>query len=313
MTGADRRPSVTAIVVSWNAAGLIDDCLGALYRHAPRGRAFEVVVVDNASSDGTVERIRARWPDVRLIANRENVGYTRANNQAIRASTSDNLLLVNADAFVGAGCADVLCDALDADPRVAIAGPRLVYGDGSWQRWTAGQAPSLRTAVNHYLFLERIDPSRFPGIFLGRDVRTPRCVDWVSSACMVVRRAALDRIGLMDERFFVYMDDVDLCQRARDDGWEVWYRPDAECVHLMGRSTRPEAGSISKDALRNFNRYFAERNGRARTLALRAVQTAGFAARVVAYRAAGLARGDPALHAKARAHWAYLKLAGRTN
>ena len=307
MTGAERE-TVSAIVVAWNSADLIDRCLTALEAQAGPSRALEIIVVDNASTDGTADLVRKRWPGVRLIANDENLGYTRANNQAIRASTGELLFLVNADAFPAAGSLDALAAQLAADPRAAIVAPRLVYGDGTWQRWTAGRAPSLRAAMNYYWFLERMSPRRFRGLFLGADVRQPQTVDWVSSACMLVRRSALDDIGLMDERFFVYMDDVDLCQRARDAGWRVWYRPDANCIHLMGRSTRPSAGSISKDALRNFNRYFESRHGRARTLALRAVQATGFAMRVALYQAASLARGDPGLRAKARAHWAYLKL-----
>ncbi len=307
MTGAERA-SLTVVVVAWKSRGLLDDCLRAIHAEIDGRRSVEVIAVDNASGDGTVEHLRSAWPSVRVIANTENVGYTRANNQAIRASRGEYLLLVNADAFLRPGCLEVLCAQLDADPRAAVAAPRLVYGDGSWQRWTAGRAPSLGAAINHYLFLERIRPRVFRGLFLGADTRDVERVDWVSSACMLVRRAALERIGLMDERFFVYMDDVDLCQRARDDGWTVWYRPDAECVHLMGRSTRPEPGSISKEALRNFNRYFALRHGRTRTIALRAIEAVGFAVRVALYQCAGLARGDPRLREKARAHWAYLKL-----
>lgn len=308
MTGADSRKSasVTAVIVMWNARALIDDCLAAVFDDAPA--ALEVIVVDNASNDGSAEHVRQRWPHVRLIENSENVGYTRANNQAIKASTGEYLLLVNADAFLRPGCVEAMCAQLDDDPRAAVVGPRLVYGDGTWQRWTAGRAPSLGAAINHYLFLERVRPQVFGGLYLAQDVRTSRRVDWVSSACMLVRRAALDEIGLMDERFFLYMDDVDLCQRARDGGWNVWYRPDAECVHLMGRSTRPTPGSISKDALRNFNRYFVRQHGPTAGFVLRCVEALGFGVRVVAYLGASLARGDPAMRAKAHAHWAYLRL-----
>lgn len=299
---------MTVVVVTWNSRALLDACLSAIFDDLDDRRAVDVIVVDNASQDGTLEQLERAWPHVRVIGNSQNVGYTRANNQAIRDSRGDYLLLVNADAFLRPGCLAALCTQLDADPHVAVIAPRLVYGDGSWQRWTAGRAPSLGAAANHYLFLERLNPRLFRGLFLGADCLTPEPVDWVSSACMLVRRAALDQIGLMDERFFVYMDDVDLCQRARDAGWSVWYWPEAECVHLMGRSTRPEPGSISKDALRNFNRYFAERNGSSSAAVLRAIQAVGFGIRVALYEVAALARGDPGLRAKARAHWAYLKL-----
>ena len=307
MTGADAMSRVTAVVVTWNGRELIDGCLESVFGNAPLERSIEVVVVDNASTDGTAAHVRERWPAVRLIANTENAGYTRANNQAIRATQGDYLLLINADARLEPGCADLLIAALERDRRGAIAGPRLVFGDGSWQRWTAGRSPSLAAAANHYLFLDRLSP-RLRGLYLSSDVREPGAVDWVSSACLVARRDAVEEVGLMDEGFFVYMDDVDLCQRVRDRGWRVWYEPRAQAVHFMGRSTRPLPGSIAPDALRNFNRYFAQRHGRVRELALRGIEALGFALRIAAYRARAAARGDPAASEKARMHLAYLRL-----
>ena len=307
MTGADARIEVSAVIVAWNGRALIDECLRSVFAHAG-GRSLEVIVVDNGSTDGTAEHVRSSWPEVSLIANEQNAGYTRANNQAVKVARGRYLLLINADARLEPGCLEALVARLDRDDRAAIAGPRLVFGDGSWQRWTAGRAPGLAAALNHYLFLERLSP-RFGGLYLGRDVRDARVVDWVSSACLVARRDAFDEVGGMDERFFVYMDDVDLCQRVRDRGWRVWYEPVAQCVHLMGKTTRPVAGSIAPDALRNFNRYYARRNGRAAALALRAIEAAGFALRVALYRAASFARGDPTARDKARMHRAYLRLA----
>ena len=311
MTGASARPDVTAVVVSWNTRDLLADCLRSLRAHAPAGRTLEVIVVDNGSRDGTGEMVRRGWPEARLIANPENLGYTRANNQAIRASRGRYLLLINADARLTPDCLRRLLQRIDADPRAGAVGPRLVYGDGSWQRWTAGRAPSLRTAVNYFLFLERLLPGNpaFAGIFLGRDVRASCRVDWVSSACMLVRRSALDEVGLLDERFFVYMDDVDLCRRLRDAGWRVWYCPEAEAIHLGGQSTLRQTGSVSPEALRSFNRYFALRHGARAAALLRVAEALGFALRTLAYLVAAAVRGgEPRLRAKARAHWTYCKV-----
>ena len=304
MTGADATPDVTALIVTWRSRELLERCLAALDRHAPTGRAMEIVVVDNDSRDGTVEYLRDARPDVRLLANEENVGYTRANNQGLAIARGRQILLINADAFLTAGAADALLAALESDPRVAVAGPRLAFGDGSWQRWTAGREPSLVAAANHYLFLERLSP-RLRGLYLGADTREARTVDWVSSACMVVRADAMRAVGGMDERLFTYMDDVDLCRRLRERGWLVRYDPRAQVTHLMGGGT---GGIASAAAIRSFNAYFARRHGRGAALALRALQTVGFAVRAFAYAGAAALRGDGALRTRAAGHWRSLRL-----
>jgi N-acetylglucosaminyl-diphospho-decaprenol L-rhamnosyltransferase len=304
-------PDVTAIIVSWNTRDLVRRCLESLDRHRPAGVTMETVLVDNASGDGTAEMVAAEWPEVRLIANEDNIGYTRANNQGIRVSRGRYLLLINADAFLTDGCLERMLACAEADPRAGAVGPRLVYGDGSWQRWTAGREPSLMAAAGYYLFLERLFPTvrALDGIYLARDVRRPFRPDWVSSACMLVRKAALDQVGLMDERFFVYMDDVDLCRRLREGGWNVWYCPEAEAIHLMGQSTKRQTGTVSPKALQSFNRYFAMRRGPLATLALRALQAVGFGGRAALYSAASVAcPAEAHLRAQARAHWTYCKV-----
>jgi GT2 family glycosyltransferase len=304
LTGGSATPDLTALIVTWRSRDLLERCLAALDRHAPVGRAMEIVVVDNGSRDGLVEYLLAERPDVRVIANNENVGYTRANNQGLGIARGRDVLLINADAFLTAGAADALLAELDGDPRVGVVGPRLEFDDGSWQRWTAGRAPSLVAAANHYLFLERISP-RLAGLYIGIDTRAARTVDWVSSACMVVRAEALRAIGGMDESLFTYMDDVDLCQRLRDRGWLVRYVPQAQVTHLMGGGA---GGIASAAALRSFNTYFARRHGRAALVALRAVQIAGFAVRALAYAGAAALRSDRALQTRAVGHWRSLRL-----
>ncbi len=317
MTGdraTGRQPvRVTAVIVSWNTRDLLLGCLNSVREHVPAGVTLDVVVVDNGSTDGSANLVRRDFPEVRLIANEKNVGYQRASNQAFaECGGADALLLINADALLTAGCLDVMLERLASDPRVAAVGPRLVYGDGRWQRWTAGRAPTLRAAAAYYLFLERVFPgvAAFEGLFLARDIRSRREVEWVSSACMLVRRSALDEIGPMDERFFAYMDDVDLCVRFRAAGWRVWYCPEATAVHFMGQSTKRQTGTPSPLALRSFNRYFALHHGRLATLALKGIEALGFGARTAAYLGLAAARPDERvqLHAQAKAHWSYCKV-----
>jgi len=299
---------VSAVIVSWNAAPLLEECLSSLLEHGSPGLAMEVVVVDNASVDGSAAMVAREWPGVRVIVNDRNVGYQRANNQGVRVSTGRHLLLINADARLKPGCLAQMLARMAADGTAAIVGPRLTYGDGTWQRWTAGREPSLRSAMAHFWFLEHLPRGGRSGVYLGRDERRAFRCDWVSSACMLVRRDALDDIGLMDETYFAYMDDVDLCGRARDSGWSVWYEPAATAVHLMGQNADRQVGVASPLALQTFNRYFEHRRGHRAAMILRAIEATGFAARAVLYGAAGVVRRSSSLRAAATAHWRSCRL-----
>ncbi len=301
---------VTVIIVNWNTVDLLDDCLASIAEHQPADRRVEVVVVDNASTDGSVDHLRHRWPSVQVIANDENVGFCRANNQAIRATDAPYVLLVNTDARLTPGCLDTLVGYLDRDPQAAVVGPRLVYGDGSFQRWTAGRTLELGSCANYLLGLDRL-AARHPslaGMYLDRDTDQPFQPGWVTSAVMLLRRRALDEIGLLDESIFVYMDDVDLCQRATDAGWHIWYAADTTAVHFMGASTKRDTGKASPEALRALNRWYERRHGRASARALRVLEAVGFGGRAGLYAVSGSLHRDGDARSRARAHWTHVKL-----
>ena len=307
-------PDLAVVIVNWNTVDLLDECLQSVVDHAPADLRTEVIVVDNASTDGSVAHLREHWPSVRVIENDENVGFCRANNQAIRVTTAPYLLLVNTDARLTPGCAYAMLGHLDRDPAAAVVGPRLVYGDGSFQRWTAGRSLSFGSCASYYLGLDRLS-DRVPalsGIYLAHDTDQPFMPGWVTSAVMLVRRSALDQIGLLDESIFVYMDDVDLCQRATDAGWHVWYAADTTAVHFMGASTKRETGKVSPEAMRAFNRWYERRHGRRSARAVRALQTVGFGARAGAHALKGLVHHDDAARGAARAHWTRCKLSLET-
>ncbi|QTE29272.1 glycosyltransferase family 2 protein [Pengzhenrongella sicca] len=303
-------PDVTTVVVNWNTVGLLDECLASILAATPPGVANDVVVVDNGSTDGSLEHLAAAWPHVRVLANPENVGFCRANNRAIRATRSPYLLLVNTDARLPVGGIDALLRYFEEDDRAAVVGPRLVYGDGAFQRWTAGRLPAAGSMAVYLFGLDRVGPRalRRRGLYLGADTRQPFRPAWVSSAVMAVRRAALDEIGLLDERIFVYMDDVDLCARAGAAGWHVWYAADVTATHFMGSSSRRATGRASPEALRALNRWYVRRHGRAAGLALRATELAGFTARAVLHGVAALG-GRPGSRSQAAAHATHLRLA----
>jgi GT2 family glycosyltransferase len=293
---SDEQLTVSAVIVNWNTCDLLDACLRSLRSWADEG--IEVVVVDNGSSDGSRELLAQAWPEVRVIANAENRGYQTANNQGMRAATGDVLLLINADAMLTAGCLDGLIERLRRDPEAAVVGPRLVYGDGTFQRWTAGRLPTLRAAVSYFFFIDHVLPRS--SLWLGADVREAFAPGWVSSACMVVRRCALDDVGFMDERFFAYMDDVDLCARMGAAGWTVWYEPSVTAVHLMGQSTKRQTGAASPHALSSYVRWYGMHHGRLALSIFRVVAACGFGLRSLLYTLSSGRR--PHARAAARAH-----------
>lgn len=304
---------LTTIVVNWNTADLLDDCLASIAAATPEGLANEVILVDNGSRDDSVARVRGGWPEVRVIANDENVGFCRANNQAIRASDSPYLLLVNTDARLAPGSIATLLGHLERDERAAVVGPRLVYGDGAFQRWTAGRLPTVASLGVFLLGLDRIAPGSLGrgSLYLARDRDRAFRPEWVSSAVMAVRRAALDEVGLLDESIFVYMDDVDLCARAVAAGWHVWYAPETTATHFMGASSKRVTGRPNPEAIRALNRWHARRHGPAAGRLVQALEFAGFGGRAAIHGLAG-ALGRPGSRDAARAHLSNLRLVKET-
>jgi len=301
---------LTTVIVNWNTVDLLDDCIESVRAELPDGLSHQIVVVDNASSDGSVAWLRAHHPEVVLIESPENIGFCRANNLALRATESTFVLLINTDARLAQGSLAAMRSHLERDQRAAIVGPRLEYGDGVFQRWTGGRPVTLRSMAMYLTGLDRLD-ARVPalrGIYLGHDAMMPFRAGWVSSAVMLIRRAALDDIGLLDESIFVYMDDVELCHRAIESGWNVWYAADATAVHFMGASTRRVTGKASPEALRALNRWFVRTHGPFRGRVLQGLEALGFGARVALYRAASVVRPGGGSRRQADAHLVHFKL-----
>ena len=305
MTGGRRGGGVSVLVINWNTRELLEPCLSSVLSGDAADLVEEVVVVDNGSTDGSVDELEARWPQVKVVRNTDNLGYTKASNQGLAHCHGDYVLLLNTDAWLTPGALPRMVERMASDPRCAVIGPRLEYGDGRWQRWTAGRAPGLGSAAAYLLFLDRTKRFALRSIYLGADVDRPLQCDWVSSACMLVRRSAFTEIGGMDETYFCYMDDVDVCQRMRDLGWTVWYDPTARAVHLMGGATTKERTSLASPmALRSFNRYFSRQHGRRSAAMLRVLQVSGYGARAGIYRClATFRRGDQTARTAARQHW----------
>ena len=227
--------SLAIVIVSYNAREELDACLDSVVGHtAPF--PTEIVVVDNASSDGTVAHVRARWPSVRVIDAGGNLGFARANNIGIRETSSEFVLLLNPDTVVPPGAIPTLVRGLAGHREAAAAGPRLIDATGFPELsfgWAIGPIGELRQKIVGSLHERRV---RRVVRMVDRWAREAGPREWVSGACLLVRRADLESVGLLDERYFMYTEDVDLCVSLRRRGREVLFLPQSEILHLRGRS-----------------------------------------------------------------------------
>ncbi len=229
---------LSIIIVTHNSLSPVGKCLRSLENNPPGGE-YEIIVVDNASGDGTPEMIGESFPLVRLIANEDNRGYSKGVNQAFLASSGRYFLILNPDIVVGEDSIDTLVRFMDDTPEAGIAGSKLVFPDGSVQ-------PSCRSFYTvRALFLRRTFLGKlFPRaralrehLMSDYDHAEAREIDWIIGACMIVRREAVEEVGLMDERFFLYFEDTDWCYRMKQHGRQVWYVPGSVMVHLYERSS----------------------------------------------------------------------------
>ncbi len=232
-------PDVSVLIVSWNVRELLLRCLRALPAAVGDDLSYEVIVVDNASSDGTVPALRQAFPQVKLIANADNRGFTGGNNQALAAAQGDYLLLLNPDTEAAPGAIAELVHYLQAHAHVGIVGPQLRYGDGSVQS-SRRRFPGLFTLFSESTIVQEYLPW-LPcfGRYVLADVPDdhPQEVDWIVGAAMLARRQVYETIGGLDERFFMYSEEMDWCRRARQAGWAVVYDPAATIVHYEGKSS----------------------------------------------------------------------------
>jgi GT2 family glycosyltransferase len=248
------RHTVSLIVVSYSTRDLLRQCLQSVARTSDSD--LDVIVVDNHSTDDSVAMVRAEFPDITLIENSENVGFAKANNQAIQSAKTRYLLLLNSDTVVRPGAIEAMSEFLDAHPDAGGVACRLLFGDGRIQP-SASRTSSigLWRLVGRLSGLSRLFPGQgtrrflrqYLGFALGSTLRSyldsyvvdssPMEVDTLSGACLMLRSAAVDQVGLLDENFFMYLEDIDYCLRLRQAGWKLYYLPAVEIVHLAGQSS----------------------------------------------------------------------------
>lgn len=229
---------VSVCIVTWNCRSLVVECLESFF-FQPQGTQFEVIVVDNASTDGTPEAVAEAFPQVKLIRNVENRGFAAANNQALREAHGDYLFLLNPDTVLPPDALGELVRVADAFPQAGAIGPRLLNPDGSLQ-YSCRRWPSVKAALFRNTLFGRLFPGEpWTKEYLMMDWAHDevREVDWISGAAMFLRRQAVEQVGLLDEAFFWGSEDVDYCRRLRQAGWKVLYSPQPAIIHRIGGST----------------------------------------------------------------------------
>ncbi|MGH2953973.1 MAG: glycosyltransferase family 2 protein [Solirubrobacterales bacterium] len=231
MSAEQAGAGLDVVIVSYRCEGLLRDCLGSLREHPPQ-RPMNVHVVDNASADGTAEMVAREFPEVRLTASERNLGFSVANNLGIRAGDGPLVLVLNPDTVITEGALETVCGVLDQRSEVGICGPRLELPDGSFDHAARRSFPTPLSALGHFTGLGRREGAggelaayRAPEVEAGP-------VDAVNGAFMLMRRSALDQVGLFDEGYWMYMEDLDLCYRFRQAGWTAWYEPSATVIHV---------------------------------------------------------------------------------
>ncbi len=231
------------IIVNYNTKVLLKQCIGSIYENT-HNTDFEIIVIDNNSNDGSVEMLEHDFPKVRIIANNENLGFARANNQGLMEGEGEYFLLLNSDTRVKASAIDIMKDFMDSNSSAGIIGSKVFYPDYRVQ----GTARSFPSPINAIFGRKSVLTKLFPNNRFSRKYLTclsdnltaPFEVDWVSGACFMIRQKVIDDIGLMDEGYWMYWEDADWCYRAKKTGWRIYCVPEAQIIHYEGESSKKD-------------------------------------------------------------------------
>jgi len=248
---------LSVIIVNWNTKDLLCQCLDSLTQTLKK-MDTEIFVVDNGSTDGSVAAIREKFPRVRLVENRVNLGFARANNRAISLSSGEYLLLLNPDTKVKDEAISQMLSFMNAHAKAGLVGGQLFNADGSKQNSIAN-FPSLATELFNKSLLRWLFPEKFPG--KERDYPGPVEVDSVIGACMLVRRETVDQVGLLDEGYFLFLEETDWCYRIKKAGWKIYHIPQAEIFHFQGKSAEAEKAKARIEYYRSRYHYFRKNRG----------------------------------------------------
>jgi N-acetylglucosaminyl-diphospho-decaprenol L-rhamnosyltransferase len=271
MPATTNQLRLDVVIVSYRSRELVRRCLESL-RENPASARTSVFVVDNDSNDGTVEMIRRHFPDVDVDASCQNLGFSMANNRALRRGTSDYVLVLNPDTRLTEESLDSLLAIMERRPDVGIIGPRLVCEDGEFDHASRRSFPTILGALGHFTGVGRRTERGRLAQYRAPDIRGGP-VDAVNGAFMLMRRRALENVGLFDEGFWMYMEDLDLCFRFARAGWVTWYEPSVTVVHVKagtsGTLRRPKLNyAFHYGMLRFYRKHYAPENRLATNLAV---------------------------------------------
>jgi len=301
-------PDVTVVFVNWNRRDLLLQCLRVLPA-ALGDLSAEIIVVDNASSDDSVEALVGEFPSVQLIPNDKNLGFAAANNQALQVASGRYALLLNTDTLPKPDSLRRLVAFADAHPRAGMVGALLLNPDGSFQASYA-DFPSLHGETLLLVGLaRRLLGPHFPNHGPHESREACRC-DWVQGACLLARREALNAIGLLDEGYFMYTEETDWCAECQKAGWEVWYTPDAQIVHYGGQSAARQPAVKRRQLYSSKARFFRKQRGALASACFRVIVQVTSAVKLIYWTLiTGVGRGERRTAARINMH-AYMSVLG---
>ncbi|MBE0428987.1 MAG: glycosyltransferase family 2 protein [Thermoleophilia bacterium] len=291
---AAREPDVSIIIVNWNLKDYLLRCLESLQQGAS-GVSTETIIIDNASSDGSAEAVRERYPAAKVLQNDTNEGFSRANNQAMEIARGRYFFLLNNDTFLYEPALKKLVEFMDAHPEAGICGPRVLNEDGTLQFRSKGRYPSIVRALGHFFLpesLQKRSGNRTLGFYDFGENGKERRMDWVSGCALMVRSEVVNRIGKLDSDMFMYCEDVDWCFRAARAGWSTYYVPSARVLHYGGMSMSRQTGRAVAGHKTGLSGYYGKYHGSAATALFRSILWLGYGVQACGWLAAFLRGND---------------------
>jgi hypothetical protein len=306
---------LSIIIVSWNVADLLAACLDSILNNTPDGLAVEIIVVDSASSDDTVARVRDSYPQVKLLPQAENLGFTRCNNIGLAASGGCYVMLLNPDTEIVGDALALMVDYLDQNGAVGLIGPRTLNADGSTQS-TRRRFPSLPVLFLESTWLQPFAPRAMLDNYYITDAPDDATfdIDWAQGSALMARRAVYEQIGGLDEGYIMYSEEVDWCRRAKNAGWRVVYLGAARIIHHGGQSSQQVAARSHIHFQQSKLRYTRKYHGRLAAQVLRAFLFLNYGWQLALEAVKGLLGHKRDLRqARVRAYWQVIRSGLKVN
>lgn len=253
---ADEHMDLSIIIINWNTRQLLLNCISSVYSTVHKA-TFEIIVVDNGSTDGSVEAVSAAYPGVKVIANASNLGFAKANNLALRQMQGRYAVLLNSDTILKEAALEHMLDFMERHPDAGMCGPQLLNKYGAGEA-SVGVFPTVLKEFGIKTFYRFFSPATYKEHFEIRksELKGPAVVDYIIGACMMVRKSAIDEVGMLDEDYFFCFEEIDWCLRMKKAGWPVYHLPDVDIYHFHGQSVKDINLKASAESWRSRYIYF---------------------------------------------------------